>query len=173
MIRTAIFILSCGFLASAPVLAQEQATPTCTAVAAPPAELAGWSRSVSLSSASSSYAARKVRLKAGESAILALHETENMRYAAPLKKQSEANSFGGLARIDVREAGTYRIALGSRAWVDIVSGQTAITSIAHSHGPDCTGIRKMVDFPLTPGRYNVQIADSEQPEIKLLVTRLP
>ncbi|ABE63535.1 hypothetical protein Nham_2757 [Nitrobacter hamburgensis X14] len=66
--------------------------------------------------------------------------------------------------IDVREAGTYRVALDSAAWIDLVRGRQAVISIAHGHGPACTGIRKIVDFPLAPGLYTLQIAANGQPQ---------
>jgi len=55
----------------------------------------------------------------------------------------------------------------------VVSGGKAAASVAHSHGPDCSGVRKMVDFPLTPGTYTLQIAGSRQRAITVLVTPLP
>ncbi len=65
------------------------------------------------------------------------------------------------------------MALGSGAWIDILKGGKAVASTAHGHGPDCTGIRKMVDFPLTPGRYTLQIAANGEAALPLLVARLP
>ena len=79
----------------------------------------------------------------------------------------------GLVRLDVAEAGTYRVAMGSAGWLDLVrSGEVAV-SIAHGRGPDCTGIRKLVDFQLTPGRYTLQIAANGEPQTTVLVARLP
>jgi hypothetical protein len=43
-----------------------------------------------------------------------------------------------------------------------------VISSAHGHGPDCTGIRKMVDFALTPGRYTVQISANAAPQITVM-----
>ena len=65
------------------------------------------------------------------------------------------------------------MALGSGAWVDIVKDGKAIESVAHGHGPDCSGIRKMVDFPLEPGNYVLEIAANGQSQLPLLVAHLP
>lgn len=46
-------------------------------------------------------------------------------------------------------------------------------STVHGHGPHCTGIRKMADFPLTPGTYTLQIAANGQRQMTVLVARLP
>ena len=82
-------------------------------------------------------------------------------------------SHGGLVGFSVTEAGTYRVALGSGAWIDVVRGGKAAASTAHGHGPACSGVRKTVDFPLTPGRYILQIAGNGTPSIAVMVTRLP
>jgi hypothetical protein len=73
----------------------------------------------------------------------------------------------------VERAGTYRIALASAAWIDVLRGKTAVESSSHGHGPDCSGIRKMVDFPLQPGRYVIQIAANGAQVLPFMILRLP
>jgi hypothetical protein len=53
------------------------------------------------------------------------------------------------------EAGLGKAALapGAAPWVDLFQGKTPVASVAHNHGPPCTGLGKMVDFPLQPGDY--------------------
>ncbi|WP_084465566.1 hypothetical protein [Sphingobium quisquiliarum] len=46
-------------------------------------------------------------------------------------------------------------------------------SVAHGHGPNCSGIRKMVDYSLHPGRYTLQIAANSEERLTLLVTPSP
>ena len=70
-------------------------------------------------------------------------------------------------------AGTYRVALSSGAWIDLVRDGEPVASTAHGHGPNCTGVRKMVDFPLTPGRYTLQLGANGEAEMRVLVARLP
>jgi hypothetical protein len=48
-----------------------------------------------------------------------------------------------------------------------------VKSTAHGHGPNCTGIRKMVDYRLTPGPYILQISANGQPQMTVLLARLP
>jgi hypothetical protein len=57
------------------------------------------------------------------------------------------------------------------AWVDIVKDGKTIAPIAHAHGPDCSGIHKMVDFMLKLGSYTLEIAANGQPQLALLVAR--
>jgi hypothetical protein len=70
--------------------------------------------------------------------------------------------------------GTYRVVLGSRAWIDLVTARgTPVPSAAHSMGPACTGIRKMVDFALGAGSYTIQLSGNAEQAISVLVIRLP
>ena len=151
--------------------AQESAPAKCAAPALPTGELAPWVTPVDMTAAGS--AARATALPVGKAARLTLRQTPEVRYPLRPEKPGGSVSYGGLVRIDVREAGAYRVALGSGAWIDLVRGRKAVVSSAHGHGPDCTGIRKMVDFPLAPGPYVLQIAANGEPQITVLVTRLP
>ena len=55
----------------------------------------------------------------------------------------------------------------------MVRGTASVPSAAHAHGPDCTGIRKMVDFPLAAGADTVQIPGSAMDVPTVLIVRLP
>lgn len=154
--------------------AQAQDMPkTCTTQAPAPAELAAWNTPVPLNAAATPSQTSHAALAVGQAARLTLRPTPEVRYPLRPEKVGGSVSHGGLVRIDVRTAGTYRVALGSAAWIDLVRGTKAVTSTAHGHGPDCTGIRKMVDFPLTPGRYTLQIAANGDVQTTVLVVRLP
>ncbi|WP_235829496.1 hypothetical protein [Croceicoccus estronivorus] len=156
-----------------PVAAQEMAPAACVMPVAPTDELASWADPVPLAAENSEGRTGRARLAIGQAAHLTLLKTPEVRYPLRPEKPGESGSFGGLVRLDVRKAGTYRVALGSAAWIDLVRGRQAVTSIVHGHGPDCTGIRKIVDFPLTPGRYTLQIAATDEPQMTVLVVRLP
>ncbi len=62
---------------------------------------------------------------------------------------------------------------GWGAWIDVVRDGKPLESIAHGHGPACSGIRKIVDFALQPGRYLVSIDGNEAPEVSILVAAKP
>ncbi|MEP6867814.1 MAG: hypothetical protein ABJA20_04800 [Novosphingobium sp.] len=109
----------------------------------------------------------------GHAAHLTLLQTPDVHYPLRPEKPGGSVSYGGLAQIVVREAGTYRVALGSAAWIDVVTGKRGLMPVTFGRGPDCTGIRKMVDFVLTPGRYTLQIAANGTPDVTVLVARLP
>jgi hypothetical protein len=148
------------------LLLQAAAAAPCTAPAPLPATLAGFSskRPVLASPSSTptlvlTQGARATLLPAG-----AVRLPVTPRRAAP------AVSYSGLFAFTVTQPGRYRVALGAAAWLDVVRDGAALTSVAHAHGPDCSGIRKMVDFDLQPGRYLLQIAGNPTPRVDVLVT---
>ena len=150
------------------------AAPACPAKPAPlPAELAGWPMAKALKAASSGEAAAQAPLTLGQSADLTLVLERVMSFAASPGRAKDDPSFGGLASIRIDKAGTYRVTLDSPAWIDLVAGGAALKSTGHSHGTDCSGIGKMVDFRLEPGTYLVQLAGSVPDKVRVLVTAVP
>ncbi len=147
--------------------------PTCAAIAPPPAELAGWKETQPLAAATSAQGLSAAMLTAGKSLELALRQTNEVTYTLAPQRAPAATSHGGMVQFKVTAAGTYRIAIDSAAWIDVVAGGTGLTSVGHGHGPDCSGIRKMVDFKLAPGSYVLQIAGNATPKVHVMLVRLP
>ncbi|WP_232476227.1 homogentisate 1,2-dioxygenase [Flavisphingomonas formosensis] len=169
-------VILAALMLPAAAMAQEtpEARPDCsTARPAFPAALAGWSSPSPLAAAARSSDLGKATIVPGNAFTVALRSTGDVRYAIRPEKPGGSVSYGGMLRFTIAEAGTYRIALGSGAWVDVVRDGTSVQSTAHGHGPICTGIRKMVDFSLTPGRYILQIAANGAPSLALMLARLP
>ena len=73
----------------------------------------------------------------------------------------------------MKAAGTYGVALGAKGWIDLyrVGDRTPLASTAHGHGPDCSGIRKIVRFALTPGEYRVVVGGLEGASARLMLVR--
>lgn len=163
------------------VLAQAESKPAamgamqhaedCAAPVAPSGELSTWIAAKPF--VASGDAAKLTPLAVGQAADVTLIQTARVKYALRPEKPGGSVSYGGMIAIDVAEAGTYRVALGSGAWIDLIKDGAAVASTAHGHGPACTGVRKAVDFPLTPGRYTLQIAANGDPQVRVLVARLP
>jgi hypothetical protein len=170
-----IFALALAAMVPAAPEDMKAAPPaSCPAVPMPlPPELAGWTAKVSVKAAGSAKAIAVGAIGLGTSAKVALLPTPKVLYPARPEKPGGGASFGGLLGFIIAKAGTYRVALGSPAWVDVASGGKAIASTAHAHGPKCSGIRKLVDFPLTPGRYVLEVSGNEAPAVTLMVTALP
>ncbi len=141
--------------------------------AALPETLAGWSGRTALTAAADAEGAASAPLIAGRGVDAALNQTDKMHYVVRPEKPGGSASYGGLFTFTVERPGIYRVALGSGAWIDMLRGEEAVTSTAHGHGPECSGVRKMVDFPLTPGRYVLQIAANGSATLPLLLVRLP
>lgn len=172
--RSALTCVAAGCLATVPAFAQQMPeSAVCAAPAAPTGELAAWTSPVPLPAAGSAKQVRRSNLPVGQAATVTLRRTPEVRYPLRPEKPGGSVSYGGLIGIEVATAGTYRVALGSGAWIDLVRDGKAVVSIAHGHGPACSGIRKMVDFPLEPGRYTLQLAANGAPEIGVLVVRIP
>ncbi|MDO7835159.1 hypothetical protein Q4610_08855 [Sphingobium sp. HBC34] len=75
---------------------------------------------------------------------------------------------GGLFSLSLKQAARVGIALSGPAWVDVVTGNAVVASVAHGHGPDCSGIRKIVWFDLPAGRHIVQVAGAKDRSIHIM-----
>ncbi|WP_448658040.1 homogentisate 1,2-dioxygenase [Sphingomonas sp. CJ99] len=145
--------------------------PVCTGVAPPPAGLAGWTAAGAAAGAARP-ADQAQRLVLGERAEIALLPADEVSFAVPPERSFDPSTRGGMVIIQVEQAGRYRVALGSAAWVDVIGSGAAIASVSHGHGPACTGIRKIVDYDLAPGRYLLQLSGSASVSVAVLVARI-
>jgi hypothetical protein len=148
--------------------------PSCAATdAALPPHLAGWAKKTSIAAAADKAGLAKVRINPGSGYTLALRPTAALVYAAMPGKPGPQPSYGGMASVTIAEPGTFIAALGAGAWVDVVKDGKPLVSTGHGHGPDCSTIRKVVEFPLERGSYIVQIAGNPTTTIDLMLTRKP
>ncbi|CAN5243724.1 hypothetical protein BH10PSE12_BH10PSE12_04160 [soil metagenome] len=175
MIRIAhgIFFALAAGLAAAPLLAQD-APPACSSPLPLPELLAGWGASrISLVASAKASQTRKAVLPLGVAADADLLPTPSVQYPVQPGKPGGSVSFGGIFAFEAPAAGTYRVAINAHSWTDIIEGKAALVSSAHGRGPACTGITKMVDYPLQAGRHLLQIAANGDPKLTILVVRLP
>jgi len=147
--------------------------PVCEAVVPPPPEMAGWTKRSAVAAAGKADALGGAMLTPGKGADVTLLPTPQVAYPVRASRPGGSVSSGGLLGFTATQAGTYRVALGSGAWIEVVRDGKALDSTAHSPGPTCTGIRKVVDFALTPGAYVLEIAGNGSPNLPVLVTKLP
>jgi len=162
----------------APIAAQAQeaapAPAACPTTPAPlPAGLEGWAAPAPLTAAKTAGYASDAKLKIGQAFDAALPGTPEVTYALRPEKPGGSVSYGGIFAVDVARAGTYTIALSTGAWIDVVRDGKSLQSSTHGRGPACTTLRKMVAFPLEPGRYLVQIAANGEPKIGIMVAERP
>ncbi|CAN5214798.1 hypothetical protein BH10PSE13_BH10PSE13_17040 [soil metagenome] len=138
-----------------------------------PPEFAPWSARTPLVAALDKDGLRKATIAMGTAVDATLSQTADVRYALRPEKPGGSVSFGGMLAFDVSETGTYRVALGTAAWIDLLEDGMPVVSTSHGHGPDCSGVRKMVDFPLRPGRHVLQLAANPTGTVAVMVMRLP
>lgn len=165
-------------VSASPAVGASAPAPACPPGAVSlPLGLEGWAQRQALAAATDRAGLAAARLEPGQAVDGRLRPAAAIRYErTPEKAPAAAREtpvYGGLYAFTVAQAGEYRIALGGRAWVDVVRSGVAQASVAHGHGPACSGIRKMVDFGLQPGRYLLQLSGAETPDLPLMVARLP
>lgn len=108
-------------------------------------------------------------LAIGKPSSLTLADAASVNFSPKLARPAPAGSFGGVFELKIAKAGTYRIALSPGAWIDVILDTEKLASVAHTHGPACSGIAKIVDFALKPGVYQVQLSEVKAPTIKAMV----
>lgn len=160
--------------ASASASARGQDCPA--TVAALPEGLAGWDRRRPLEAARAPEGLAAAGLTVGRAVEARLHpvalEGRDKPEAASEKGGRPSSGFGGLFAFSVSGAGVYRIALGAAAWVDVAGEDGPLASVGHAHGPACSGIRKMVDFALAPGRYRLMLSKADRANLPVMIVRL-
>ncbi len=159
-----IIVLSLAAALPTATFAAPAAKPAASCPAAPvlPPELADWSRNAStktiyaygddLGADWSSLGAARTELP--------LHKFESLRYGVAPERKPDVYKFGGMVPIDVKDPGRLVVALDAGAWIDLVRDGKVVKSLTHGHGPACSGIRKMVEYDVTQGRYVLQIVNA-------------
>lgn len=148
------------------------ATSCPTTAAPPPASLAAWKPGASLAAATDARSLVSAKLRIGIRSEAMLAPADTVRFRRAPAKASEPSGKAGMFAFTVRKAGTYRVALGNGAWIDLLANGKPLVSSAHAHGPVCSGIHKMVDFVLKPGRHVLQIENSRDAVVAVLITPL-
>lgn len=173
--RLAVLLAAAALLAPVVALAQETAPAVVcpTTPVALPTGLEAWATPAPLTAAKTSAYTSDAKLKIGQAFDATLPGTPEITYALRPEKPGGSVSYGGLFAVDVAKAGTYTIALSTGAWIDVVRDGKPLESVAHGRGPACTTLRKMVAFPLQPGRYLIQIAANGEPKIGIMVAERP
>lgn len=82
---------------------------------------------------------------------------------------------GGAAThsLSIAQAGKYGVAADGKVWIDLMADGKPLTSVGHGHGPDCSGIRKVVWFDLAAGDYQLALTKAVAKKVRLLVVKAP
>lgn len=133
--------------AAAPAIAQLPPAPLCTNAPVP------------------GFAPGQARLSStlpvGRAVELPLKPADDVAYPVPLARPAAAGTQGGVFALEIGTAGTFRLLLSGRAWIDLVRDGAALVSTEHSHGAPCSGVAKIVAFKLEPGKYQLQLSEAE------------
>lgn len=164
-----VSLLALTMTLASPAFAQD-AKPTCPAL---PAELAGWASPTPLAAATNPGDLAKAVVTIGSRIDLALASTPKVSFATTPNKAPAETSSSGMASFTVATPGTYRVVLGTSAWINVAKDGAFQKSVAHTHQFGCAGIRKMVDFALTPGAYVLQIEGGRDAVAGVLIAKLP
>lgn len=133
----------------------------------PPPELAAWREQRPIAAGRSSAIAPATPV--GSAVRARLHPAGEVAF--PVRPAEPGpGAYAGLLAFDVSRPGRYRVALGERAWIEVVANGRAISSAAHAHGAACAGIAKQVDFDLRPGRHYLELAGAPNASAAVLVT---
>jgi hypothetical protein len=100
-------------------------------------------------------------LTVGRAVELALKPADDVAFPLALARPAQAGTQGGVFPLEIKAAGTFRLLLSGKAWVDLVRDGAAVVSTEHSHGAPCSGVAKIVAFKLEPGRYQLQVSEAE------------
>ncbi|MDZ4762402.1 MAG: homogentisate 1,2-dioxygenase [Alphaproteobacteria bacterium] len=136
-------------------------------------DLAGWTARKDFGPAGNSAVARRGELEIGEAVNASLLAAHGVVYLAKPGREGAPESKGGLFALSVTEPGIYGVALGAAAWIDVLRDGEPVQSTAHGHGPECSTIRKIVEFSLRPGDYVVQISGSPDANLPIMVIHRP
>ena len=174
MTRYGLILAGALVMATAQSALAAEDAPVCTAPGTLPPGLLAWTMLAYRDAATGPATVAAARLTLGEAARVTLPGTAAVTYPLHPEKPGTPDSYGGLLQFVITARGTYRIVLGSRAWIDVVTAKgVGVASAAHAMGPACTGIRKMVDFALAPGTYTLQLSGNAETAVSVLVIRLP
>jgi hypothetical protein len=80
---------------------------------------------------------------------------------------------GAVLHFDAGTAGTYRIALSARAWIDVVQDGKYLAPVAFVDFMDCADLHKIVAFEVGAGPFTLQLSDATAPSVTIALTRAP
>jgi hypothetical protein len=150
-----------------------QTPATCTTIIAPAGALAAWTTPVERAAVGDASHLANSEIAVSQALHLALLPQGAVKFPMTPGKPGMEGGHAGLLSLTITTPGTYRVALGTGAWIDLVDHAQPVASIAHTRGPACSGIRKMVDFTLHPGNYTLQISANAESQTTVLVTQVP
>lgn len=172
--RLTLIALAVVALGGAPALAQQTGheAPACAAMDATlPAGMADWNGKAEITTAPSPEHAGHVSLALGKGYEAKLKKKGDVTFSVEPEKPGGSVSYSGLFSFTIPEAGSYSVALGTAAWIDVLEDGKALEPASFGHGPECTTIRKKVVFALKAGLHVLQVAGNGAETLKVMVAK--
>jgi hypothetical protein len=143
--------------------AAEPTDSVCIRQEPPPRGLEAWTRPI----------AGDREIAPGTAETLTLVDVADLRFDAPPAQAPLGGTYGAMLAFRITTPGIYRIALSARASIDVAQAGRTIEPAGESDAPICTGIRKIIRFPLQPGSYALQISGVAGPQATVLLASSP
>jgi hypothetical protein len=87
------------------------------------------------------------------------------------KKTAADSSYAGLARLSLRQPGSYRVSVDQSVWIDIVADGKMIESADFQGRPGCLAPHKIVQYSLPAGReLLLQLSGAPNAGVRLTIT---
>ncbi len=137
-----------------------------------PNELNSWKSLSYVGAAKSVNELSNATLTVGKASYVGLINTPKMQYVLRPVNEGGTVSYGGIFKVEIKDSGVYRIVLGNASWIDLVKDGKAVLSVKHQGGPEGSGIRKIVDYPLEAGVYTLQLSAGGDSVTAILVTKI-
>jgi len=126
------------------------------------------------------------QLTAGKDAASAPRLSVDQLYQVALAPQAEVQlptppghkhggdgSLSGLLRLQIPQAGLYRVSLSEGDWIDLVHDGATITSQDHQGRAGCSASHKVVQFQLPADEILVQLSGATTPTVRVTITPAP
>lgn len=111
-------------------------------------------------------------ISTGRLYVLGLQPQATLQFPVPpSKKMLTDGAFGGVLRFEVPAAGSWRVAIDSGFWLDIVQDAKALPAADFHGSADCPGPRKVVLYELPAATaLTLQLGAASAAEARLSVT---
>ncbi len=152
-----------ALVSATPALAAEDKwqAPECAAPVPVPAEWAGWE--------SPSPASEDGVISVGTAWTFTLAPVAEVPLTGFDGKELPEGSMGAVLTFTAAQDGTYLITVADPMWIDVIGPDGVVESSTHGHGPDCSGIGKIVHFPLKAGSYRVELSAGQTGASRLMI----
>lgn len=162
-------------VSSVPALAQ-MPEPACASIsdANLPRAFMAWAKPAATLDAAQSPQAGRAVVRPGKPVTVRLKPAAQVRLAQPPgQDRRPANPHAGLVALEVPGAGTWQVSASTPVWIEVIGPGGPVESTGFGNRAPCTGIRKVVDFPLPKGRHLLQLSGNPGPEVRILLSRAP